>query len=110
MMGNSLKVPRWLSASSRRMSAHNHRKKGTPMPKPPISLLGSVTLTLAVMPFVAVAAHAEIFTLQEALAIAYETNPRLEAERANLRATDEEVAKAVSGFRPNLGVSGTYGW
>jgi TolC family type I secretion outer membrane protein len=58
----------------------------------------------------ALAAQAETFTLQEALALAYESHPRLEAERANLRATDEEVAKARSGFRPNLGLSGTYGW
>jgi TolC family type I secretion outer membrane protein len=65
---------------------------------------------MTLMPFAADGAQAETFTLQEALALAYETNPRLEAERAQLRATDEEVAKALSGWRPNLGVSGSYGW
>ena len=75
------------------------------------SLLKSVTISMVVIPFFAGSAEAQqTFTLQEALAMAYETNPRLEAERAQLRATDEDVAKALSGFRPQLGVSGTYGW
>lgn len=39
-------------------------------------------------------------TLNDALASAYAYNPRLDAERARLRATDEEVARAMSGFRP----------
>src|SRR5258706_13652210 len=55
-------------------------------------------------------ARAEPLTLQRALATAYETNRRLEAERANLRATDEDVAKALSGWHPNLNVSGSYGY
>jgi len=55
-------------------------------------------------------AGAETFTLEQALGMAYETNPRLDAERAALRATDEDVAKALSGFRPSIGVSGSYGY
>lgn len=43
-------------------------------------------------------AHAE--TLNDALASAYQYNPQLDAERARLRATDEEVTRARSGFRP----------
>jgi outer membrane protein len=39
-------------------------------------------------------------TLNESLASAYRYNPRLDAERARLRATDEDVARAISGFRP----------
>ena len=55
-----------------------------------------VSLTISLMPYFATsAAYAETFTLQEAMALAYETNPRLEAERAQLRATDEEVAKVL---------------
>ncbi len=48
-------------------------------------------------------------TLQEALASAYLTNPTLQAERANLRATDENVPTAVAGWRPtvSLTTSGT---
>lgn len=70
----------------------------------------SFTLTISLIPLIATSGYARAFTLQEALALAYETNPRLEAERAQLRATDEEVAKALSGWRPNLGVSGSYGY
>lgn len=39
-------------------------------------------------------------TLNQALASAYQYNPRLDAERSRLRATDEDVARARSGFRP----------
>ncbi|HRD75149.1 MAG TPA: TolC family protein, partial [Hyphomicrobiaceae bacterium] len=41
-------------------------------------------------------------TLRQSLANAYKNNPRLDAERARLRATDEEVARANSGWRPNV--------
>lgn len=39
-------------------------------------------------------------TLNQALGAAYKYNPRLDAERARLRAADEEVARANSGYRP----------
>jgi outer membrane protein len=48
----------------------------------------------------ALAGPAGAETLRQALASAYKFNPRLDAERARLRATDEEVARAKSGFRP----------
>ncbi|MFZ5609046.1 MAG: TolC family outer membrane protein [Pseudomonadota bacterium] len=41
-------------------------------------------------------------TLHDALAAAYQSNPELEAQRAALRATDEGVATALSGYRPTL--------
>ncbi|HXI99688.1 MAG TPA: TolC family outer membrane protein [Micropepsaceae bacterium] len=53
---------------------------------------------------------AEALSLKEALATAYATNPQIEAARANLRATDEEVAKANAGWRPSLSVNGTEGY
>jgi outer membrane protein len=43
-------------------------------------------------------------TLQEALVAAYLTNSDLEAQRSALRATDELVPQALSGWRPTLGV------
>jgi outer membrane protein len=52
---------------------------------------------------------AEAFSLNEALATAYATNPQIEAARANVRATDEEVAKANAGWRPNLSLTGADG-
>lgn len=49
-------------------------------------------------------------SLNEALATAYATNPTLDAERAALRATDEEIAKALSGWRPTVTISGAGGF
>src|SRR5580658_8053482 len=56
------------------------------------------------------AAHADTFTLSDALGVAYETNPQLDADRASLRATDENVAQANAGWRPTLNAGGTYGY
>lgn len=41
-------------------------------------------------------------TLQQALSAAYKFNPRLDAARAAQRATDEEVPRALSGYRPSV--------
>ena len=42
-------------------------------------------------------------TIYQAMAKAYENNPDLNAARAGLRATDEGVALAKSGYRPVVG-------
>jgi outer membrane protein len=52
----------------------------------------------------------EIFTLRDALGMAYETNPQLDAQRAALRATDENVAQANAGWRPSINAQSTYGF
>jgi outer membrane protein len=41
-------------------------------------------------------------TLNQALSSAYRYNPRLDAERARLRATDENVARANAGYHPQV--------
>lgn len=41
-------------------------------------------------------------TLTQALSAAYKFNPRLDAARAAQRATDEEVPRALSGYRPSV--------
>ncbi len=51
--------------------------------------------------------HAE--TLNEALAAAYKYNPQLIAEQARLRATDEGLAQAESGYRPNVTLNAEVG-
>jgi outer membrane protein len=51
---------------------------------------------------VLVVAPARAETLLEALSGAYKFNPRLDAARATLRATDEEVPRALSGYRPSI--------
>src|SRR5215469_10297590 len=49
-------------------------------------------------------------TLAEALAATYANQPALQAERAKLRATDENVPQALSGWRPTVTMAGTAGW
>jgi outer membrane protein len=53
-------------------------------------------------------AHAE--TLHEALTLTYQTNPRIDAERARLRATDEGVPQAKAGFRPTASATASTGF
>ena len=48
-------------------------------------------------------------TLAEALAASYANNPTLQASRAQLRATDENVPQALAGWRPTVVLSGTGG-
>ena len=48
-------------------------------------------------------------TLAEALASAYANNPTLNAQRAALRATDEGVPQALSGYRPTVNGTATAG-
>jgi TolC family type I secretion outer membrane protein len=52
--------------------------------------------------FALVAQPAGAQTLEEALANAYVSNPTIESQRAQLRATDELVPQALSGYRPSL--------
>ncbi len=64
--------------------------------------LASVAI-IAVMTGMGAPAWAE--TLQEALALAYQTNPSLLAQRANQRALDESIVQARAGLRPSLDVT-----
>jgi TolC family type I secretion outer membrane protein len=68
---------------------------------------GVVYATIACGVFAFNPAHSE--TLEEALALAYQTNPQILAARAGLRATDEGVAIARANWRPSLAVTGTAG-
>jgi outer membrane protein len=58
----------------------------------------------------AAAAPASAQTLNDALAQAYANNPTLQAERANLRATDEYVPAALAGWRPQVALNGSAGY
>jgi outer membrane protein len=49
-------------------------------------------------------------TLAQALAVAYLTNPSLQAQRAALRAADENVPAAIAGWRPQVSISGNAGY
>ncbi len=58
---------------------------------------------------VLLAGPASAESLNDALVSAYQSNPDLLAARAALRATDEQVPQALSGFLPTLTAQGTYG-
>lgn len=64
----------------------------------------------AVVASCAISSAAVAQSLRETLAAAYKYNPRLDAERARLRATDEEVARANSGYRPTITGSADASW
>src|ERR1044071_5910269 len=49
--------------------------------------------------------RAKADTLEWALVQAYQNNPSLNAQRAALRATDENVPQALSGYRPKLAIT-----
>jgi outer membrane protein len=63
-------------------------------------LRGGAALVIAFLVVTVFGRPASAETLEEALADAYLINPVLNAERARLRATDEQVALAKSGLRP----------
>ena len=65
-----------------------------------------LAIAACVMPL---AARAETLTLNQALALAYDTNPDLEGARAAVRAVDENVAIANSAWRPSVNATATYG-
>jgi outer membrane protein len=69
--------------------------------------LSAIALTVSIA---GSAVRADTLTLEQALAAAYETNTQLQAQRAALRATDEDVATALSGWRPTVTGSASYGY
>ena len=67
----------------------------------------SASIAGVVVGLTAVSTQAQ--TLTEALAEAYNTNPQLLAQRALLRATDEQVPQALSFWRPQVTFTGQVG-
>jgi outer membrane protein len=49
-------------------------------------------------------------TIEAALVRAYQNNPQLNAQRATVRATDENVPQALSGYRPKVALTATAGY
>ena len=70
----------------------------------------SVPHTKAAPASAAPAAHSAPHTLIEALAATYSYQPALQAERAKLRATDENVPTALAGWRPTVVLAGNAGY
>ncbi len=65
--------------------------------------------SLAGLAFISVVTAARAQTLTQALAEAYNNNPQLLAQRALLRATDEQVPQALSFWRPQVTFTGQVG-
>jgi outer membrane protein len=49
-------------------------------------------------------------TIEAALVRAYQNNPQLNAQRASVRATDENVPQALSGYRPRVTLTASAGY
>src|SRR6266700_580145 len=49
-------------------------------------------------------------TIEAALVRAYQINPQLNAQRASVRSTDENVPQALSGYRPKVEITGSAGY
>ena len=70
--------------------------------------LTSILMVLSIFIFV-LPTNTFAETLNEALSSAYSYNPQLKAERARLRATDEGLSQAQSGYRPNISLNAEVG-
>ena len=62
--------------------------------------LAAGAVACATLPLAASPARGE--TLESALVQAYQNNPTLNSQRAAMRATDEGVPQALSGYRPKI--------
>jgi outer membrane protein len=72
-----------------------------------ILAVASLVLTVAAVAIPCSEAAAD--TLEWALVQAYQNNPSLNAQRAALRATDENVPQALSGYRPKISITANGG-
>ena len=69
-----------------------------------VRFLGGTTAVVLLVQMAALDVRAE--TMEGALLRAYQNNPQLNAQRAFVRATDENVPQALAGYRPQ--VAGTF--
>ncbi len=73
-----------------------------------VALIATTTLTAAVLAG-ATMRRAMADSLEGALALAYQNNPQINAQRAATRATDEGVGVALSGYRPQVSATAQLG-
>jgi outer membrane protein/adhesin transport system outer membrane protein len=93
-----------MAVDSRRAPHTSHCRGLRGLPLKRLLLGGTILMTVL---GVGLPALAE--TLEEALAKAYDNNPNLQAARAELRATDELVPQALSGWRPTAAINAEAG-
>ena len=80
-----------------------------PLHAGPARVIGAALVAIGLSCALPASGHAQVKTLQDALATAYSNNPSLQAARALLRATDEGVPSALAGWRPTLSATGQAG-
>lgn len=88
----------------------SHSKQGGTRRAAPFLRSSIATVALALVLGWATPGTLRAETINDALASAYRYNARLDAARATLRATDEEVARANSGYRPTITGSADTGY
>ncbi len=66
------------------------------------------TFLFSLLTLTALSTNANATDIMEAMGAAYGNNPTLQGQRAYVRAIDENVAIAKSGFRPTLALQGSY--
>ncbi len=66
-------------------------------------------MSLGILALLVMAVEARSETIAEDLAAAYLNNPTLLGARASLRSTDEQVPRALSGWRPTVRVTAEFG-
>src|SRR5262245_60921114 len=69
-----------------------------------VRVFAAAAVTLAFVPGVA-----SPDTLEWALVQAYQNNPTINSQRAAVRATDESVPQALSGYRPKVSATASVG-
>jgi outer membrane protein len=89
--------PHWVAERAVRVSGESAKRTGR-------------TAVLAVLTAGALSASPALAeTIESALVKAYQNNPQLNAQRAAVRAVDEGVPQALSGYRPKVAVTSTVG-
>lgn len=68
-----------------------------------------IIAVIAVLGAVFASHHGHAETMESALAKAYQNNPQLNAQRAIVRQSDEGVAQAMSGYRPQISATASIG-
>ncbi len=66
------------------------------------ALVAAIAGIVWVIAFLAMGESASAQTLEQAITAAYVNNPTLNAQRAAVRASDENVPRALSGYRPTV--------
>ena len=79
------------------------------MPKSIRNARRAAALAMCSALLIAIPAASRAETLPGALAAAYRNNPQLNAQRAQVRVTDEAVPQALSGYRPQISATADIG-